>query len=88
MRGELEAMKDGVRPIDRDAIDSVRVGITIVWHLHQLFGEAFEFDRVNRLLVNDRTLNALRKAKSPESVEKLWRNELDQFKRIRQKYLL
>ncbi len=73
---------------DREAIDAVRVGITIAWQLRQLFGDEFQFDRVNNLLVNDRALDALRRAKSPADVGRVWRGDLEKFKRIRSKYLL
>ena len=40
------------------------------------------------MLRNRKALAALGKAKSPRAVERIWRADLNRFKRIRQKYLL
>jgi len=73
---------------DRNAMDPVRVGITVAWQLRRLFGDAFEFDKVNNLLANNAALNALRQAADPGAVPAVWQSDLEQFRRIREKYLL
>jgi uncharacterized protein YbbC (DUF1343 family) len=73
---------------DRDVIDSVRLGTTIVWHLQHLFGESFEFDRVNALLANDRALAAIERADSPDELADTWSGSLARFKETRSRYLL
>jgi uncharacterized protein YbbC (DUF1343 family) len=73
---------------DREAIDAVRVGMTIIWHLNRLFGEAFQYDKVNNLLRNDQALAALRQARNPRAAERLWRSDLARFKKMRARYLL
>ncbi len=73
---------------DREAVDPVLVGVTIAWHLRSLFGDAFEFARVNNLLANTDALNAIREAKSPAGVPALWQKDLDAFRTMREKYLL
>lgn len=73
---------------DREAIDSVQVGVTIAWTLKSLFGDRFEFEKVNRLLVNNKAIEALGKATSPADVAKLWQADLEAFRKIRQKYLM
>jgi len=73
---------------DRDALDSVRVGITIAWQLRALFGDKFDFAKVNNLLANAEALKALQDAKSPSAVPPTWGGDLETFRRIREKYLL
>lgn len=73
---------------DRDVMDPVRVGITVAWQLRRLFGDAFEFDKVNNLLASNAALDALRNAADPGVVPAVWQSDLEQFRRTRQKYLL
>jgi uncharacterized protein YbbC (DUF1343 family) len=73
---------------DRETIQPVRVGTTIVWHLHQLFGEKFEFDRVNTLLKNDTTLAAIKSARDPEEIARTWKADEDEWRKTREKFLI
>lgn len=73
---------------DRDVVDPVLTGITIVWHLRTLFGDKFEFAKVNNLLVNAAALEAIKTAKDPADVPQVWKADLDAFKKMRAKYLL
>ena len=45
---------------DRKAMEPVRMGVTIVWTLKNLYGEKFEIDKVNRLLKNDKTMAVIK----------------------------
>lgn len=73
---------------DREALDAVDVGVTIAWQLRALFGDKFDFDRVNNLLSNRRALDAIRTAKSPKGLSRTWEEDLRRFRTIRAKYLL
>src|SRR5207237_2232045 len=74
--------------VDRNAIRPVRMGVGIVWQLHQLFGEKFEIDKVNKLLDSDKTLAAIKSAKEPATIPAVWEKELAAFKKTRKKYLI
>jgi hypothetical protein len=56
--------------------------------VRELFGDAFEIDRVVRLLQNRKSLEALKTAAAPTSLPATWKDELEQFKSKRQKYLI
>lgn len=73
---------------DRQLLQPVRAGLTIAWHLRHLFGDAFQFDQVNRLLKNKAILNALKTSSTPSTLPSRWSEPLDAFKNTREKYLL
>lgn len=72
---------------DRNIIEPVRAGLTIAWHLHKLFPE-FEVDRVNRLLANQPTLDALKKSRTPTTLPALWQTDLESFLKQREEHLI
>jgi uncharacterized protein YbbC (DUF1343 family) len=73
---------------DRNAVEPVRAGLTIAWTVKKLSGEQFEFDKVERLLSNEAVTKALGQAKKPDEVMTLWRDDLENFRKTREKYLL
>jgi uncharacterized protein YbbC (DUF1343 family) len=73
---------------DRNALQPVRAGTTIVWQLRQLFGEKFEFDKVNRLLKNDAAMAAIKNATDPKTIPQVWAKDLTTFEKARAKYLM
>ncbi len=73
---------------DRNAVEPVRAGIVMAWQLKRLFGEAFEFSGVNRLLVSKGTMESLGDVENPANVPMTWKTPLEQFKDAREKYLI
>ena len=73
---------------DRNKLAPVAAGTTIAWTLHQLFGDKFEADKVVRLLQNEAAMNAIKTAKDPAEIPAIWKDQLERFKAIRQKYLI
>ena len=73
---------------DRNAIEPVRSGLTIAWHLKALFGKAFEIDKVINLLANAETLEALKKTDDPARLPEGWVDDVEGFRKIRAKYLM
>jgi uncharacterized protein YbbC (DUF1343 family) len=73
---------------DREKIRPVRMGVAIVWKLHQLYAEKFEIDGVNKLLKNDKALAAIKSAKDPNEIPAVWEDNLAAFKKVREKYLI
>jgi uncharacterized protein YbbC (DUF1343 family) len=74
--------------VDRNKVEPVRVGVTVVWTIRKLFGDQFQIDKVDQLLVSKRTLRAIKDAKDPRSIEASWRDDLRAFKAVRARYLL
>lgn len=73
---------------DREQVQPVKLGIALAWHLKQLGGDTFEIDKVNVLLKSEKTLAAIKSAKSPVDVEAVWQEDLAAFKELRSKYLI
>ncbi|MCB9850850.1 MAG: DUF1343 domain-containing protein [Phycisphaerales bacterium] len=73
---------------DRDAFKPIETGLSIVRELRNLFGTAFDVDRVNNLLFNQALLEKVKSSTDPESYEPLWRDDMKQFMARRAEYLL
>ncbi|MBI4580466.1 MAG: DUF1343 domain-containing protein, partial [Planctomycetes bacterium] len=73
---------------DREAFEPVRTGLTMAWHLRKLFGDAFEVDKVLNLLGNAEVMQALKTTDDPAKLPALWKTPLDEFKKVRERYLI
>jgi len=73
---------------DRNAVQPVRAGTYMIWHLHKLFGQKFQLAKVDVLLKNKAALEALKTADDPEQVIAGWQPPLGEFKATREKYLI
>lgn len=73
---------------DREALRPVRVGIEIAVALRKLFWQAWQAEDFGRLLVNRRALELLLEGADADHIERSWQNPLEEFRRLRQKYLL
>ncbi|MEA2734132.1 MAG: hypothetical protein QOE14_583 [Humisphaera sp.] len=73
---------------DREKIEPVKMGVTIVWQLKQLFGDKFQIDGVNRLFKSDRTMEVIKTAADPKKIPPTWEAELAAWKKTRAKYLI
>jgi uncharacterized protein YbbC (DUF1343 family) len=73
---------------DRQAIQPVRMGTTIVWQLKKMYGDQFQFEKVNNLLKNDAAMKAIAGAKDPKEIPAVWEKDLAAFIAARKKYLL
>lgn len=73
---------------DRSALRPVRLGIEIAVALRKFFRESWRAEDVGRLLVNRRALELLLQGADADQIERSWQSSLDEFRRLRQKYLL
>ena len=73
---------------DRKAIEPVRMGLTLAAVLRQLYPEAWETKRFNRLLSNQATLKLLLDGRSGRDLEPAITDGIGEFLRKRQRYLL
>ena len=80
----------GVRVIvtDREAVEPVRAGLAVAWHLRHLFGNAYDIGGVAKLLKNRQAQEELEKADDPSRLPAVWREALGEFKKQREKYLI
>jgi uncharacterized protein YbbC (DUF1343 family) len=73
---------------DRAAVEPVRSGLAIAWHLRKLFGDGFRLDGVNNLLKSKATIDALKRVHDPNDLPDAWRAPLDRFRAVRANYLV
>ena len=72
---------------DRDACNVVDVGLLLAKTLYRLYPLDFNPDKMEHLLLHPPTLAAIRADRSLQEIHALWENDLDQFQKIRAKYL-
>jgi uncharacterized protein YbbC (DUF1343 family) len=73
---------------DRDALEPVRSGLTMAYHLMKLHGDQFTVDKVVNLLQNQAVLDAMKQTDDPAKLPALWKDDVEQFKTLRAKYLI
>ena len=73
---------------NRDAFEPVLTGLEMAAQIYKLYPKEFNVDRFNRLLVSDKIYNAFKQGSEAKALRQIWDSELEQFKAIRQKYLL
>jgi uncharacterized protein YbbC (DUF1343 family) len=73
---------------DRDAFDSIRVGLEIADGLHRLYPLRFQITKLTDLLGSQATVDALIAYQSPASIIASWANDLAAFRALRAKYLI
>ncbi|MDB5322045.1 MAG: hypothetical protein JWN40_3676 [Phycisphaerales bacterium] len=73
---------------DRTKLEPARTGLTIAYHLKQLFGDAFQIDSIVRLMQNDAVLAGLKTTNDPSKLPGLWQQDLEHFRAVREKYLI
>jgi uncharacterized protein YbbC (DUF1343 family)/CubicO group peptidase (beta-lactamase class C family) len=73
---------------DRKVFEPVLAGLEIAVQLLKLFPKEFSTERFNRLLANQKVLDAFRSGSDARTLRQLWQSDLDGFRAIRSKYLL
>jgi len=74
--------------LDRQALDSAVLGIEILSALYQLYPKDFQIDKTLSLIGARSVLQAIKDGKDPQSIVQNLQESLDQFRRLRSKYLL
>ncbi len=73
---------------DRSKLEPVRVGFEVACQIWMLHPEEWKIDGYARLLGNDAVLNALREGKTAAEIEQSYQDDLAQFLKRRENYLL
>ncbi|MGI8967057.1 MAG: exo-beta-N-acetylmuramidase NamZ domain-containing protein, partial [Limisphaerales bacterium] len=73
---------------DREECDVVEVGISIAKILHRWYPEQFGLKKMDRLLLNQNILKAIREDKPLEEIKKLYAKDLEEFKKRREPFLI
>jgi uncharacterized protein YbbC (DUF1343 family)/CubicO group peptidase (beta-lactamase class C family) len=75
-------------PIERNALDAPELGIELASALHKLYPEQFHMEKMIDLLLNQSAYDALVRGDDPRRIAEEWREPLDKFQQLRQKYLI
>jgi uncharacterized protein YbbC (DUF1343 family)/CubicO group peptidase (beta-lactamase class C family) len=73
---------------ERNALDSGELGIELASALHKLYPEQYHMDRLIELLANQSVYDALFSGQDPRRIAEDWREPLEKFLQVRQKYLI
>jgi uncharacterized protein YbbC (DUF1343 family) len=74
--------------LDRQALDSPALGIEIASALYRLYPQSFQLDKTLGLIGSREVLQAIKDGQDPTSIRQKWQEPLDQFCKLRSKYLL
>jgi uncharacterized protein YbbC (DUF1343 family) len=74
--------------LDRNTLDSPELGIELASALHKLYPNDFKLERMSDLLVNQSVLDAISAGQDPRRIAEDWQERLEEFVRLREKYLL
>jgi uncharacterized protein YbbC (DUF1343 family)/CubicO group peptidase (beta-lactamase class C family) len=74
--------------VERNAFDAPELGIELASALHKLYPEQFHMERMIDLLVNQSVYDAIAKGQDARRIAEDWREPLDKFQQLRQKYLI
>jgi uncharacterized protein YbbC (DUF1343 family)/CubicO group peptidase (beta-lactamase class C family) len=73
---------------DRDRCNVVDIGLLLAKTFYRLYPKQFDPDKIDRLLRHPPTLAAIKADKPLEQIRASWKKELDDFLRLRSRYLM
>lgn len=73
---------------DRNALDAPELGVELASALHKLYPEQFHMERMIELVVNQAVYDAIAAGEDPRRIAADWREPLEKFQQMRQKYLI
>ncbi|MGA7565784.1 MAG: hypothetical protein WBW53_06900, partial [Terriglobales bacterium] len=74
--------------LDRNTLDSPELGVELASALRHLYPNDFKLDRMADLLVNQSVFDAITAGEDPRRIAEDWQPRLDEFIRLRERYLL
>lgn len=74
--------------IERNALDTGELGIELAAALHKLYPEQYHMERLIELLLNQSVYDAIAAGQDPRRIAEDWREPLEKFLLLRQKYLI
>ena len=79
-----------IKVTDKTKFSAIDFGLNLVYVLHKLYPDKFEFreNHFDLLTGTNKIRLSIEKGDSPHLIKKLWQEDLNNFKKIRNKYLL
>jgi uncharacterized protein YbbC (DUF1343 family) len=80
----------GIRIVlqNRNELDSPRLGVELTSALYRLFGSQFQIDKTLGMIGARWVVEAIKRGMDTETIFKRWQGSLDEFRRVRARYLL
>jgi uncharacterized protein YbbC (DUF1343 family)/CubicO group peptidase (beta-lactamase class C family) len=72
----------------RNVLDSPELGIELASALHKLYREQWHMERMIEILANQSVFDAIAQGVDPRRIEQDWQDRLQEFLKIREKYLI
>jgi uncharacterized protein YbbC (DUF1343 family)/CubicO group peptidase (beta-lactamase class C family) len=73
---------------DRNTLNSPELGLELAAALHKLYPNDFKLERITDLLLNPSAYDALNAGQDPRRIAQDWREAVERFQQLREKYLL
>lgn len=79
-----------IKVVEQEKINAFRFGIEVLYSIHKLYPNEFEFRKnwLDKLFGNETLSKMLKNNSTPNEIFETWINELEDFKKLRKKYLL
>ncbi len=74
--------------VERNALDAGELGIELASALHKLYPAQYHMERLIELLGNQSVYDAIASGQDPRRIAEDWREPLEKFLQVRQKYLI
>jgi uncharacterized protein YbbC (DUF1343 family)/CubicO group peptidase (beta-lactamase class C family) len=74
--------------VERNALDTGELGVELASALHKLYAEQYHMERMIELLCNQSVYDAIAAGQDPRRIAEDWREPLEKFLQLRQKYLI
>ncbi len=74
--------------VERNAFDAPELGIELASALRKLYPQQFHMERMIELLLNQAVYDAIAQGQDPRRIADDWREALEKFRLVRQKYLI
>ncbi len=73
---------------DRNALDAPELGLEIAAALLRLYPASYKLEGLDTLMRNKTSLDALTAGEDPRRIAEKWQDDIEQFEKVRMKYLL
>jgi uncharacterized protein YbbC (DUF1343 family)/CubicO group peptidase (beta-lactamase class C family) len=74
--------------VERNALDTGELGMELASALHKLYPDQYHMQRMIELLCNQSVYDAIAAGQDPRRIAEDWREPLEKFLQLRQKYLI
>ncbi|MCC6493443.1 MAG: DUF1343 domain-containing protein [Pirellulales bacterium] len=74
--------------VNRAKFEPIALGLELACTLRRLYKDQWQTDAADRLLINQQAYDAILSGKSRQEIQKLYKSDLEEFRKRRQKFLL